>query len=96
MNEYKRTTLDPIHQKMPLSRTVIEGFFCTGRILGRGSFCIVKEVIHTDPAGSGSIYALKQPRGDLSLDGREHAQASLINEISILQNINHPNIVRIR
>jgi len=68
----------------------------TGRVLGRGSFCVVKEVIRTHTSGSGSDYALKQLRTDLSPEDREHAQASLVNEIKILQNVLHPNIVKIR
>ena len=69
----------------------------TGRVLGRGSFCVVKEVLLlTDTPGSGSEYALKELRRDLSPEGREHAQASLVNEIKILQNVRHPNIVQIR
>ncbi len=72
----------------------------TGRNLGRGSFCVVKEVMEMrkddDTSCPSKYFALKQPRSDLSLGIKKKVYLELENEIEILSRLKHKNIIQIK
>jgi len=80
-------------QIKPLPDPTINAIY-TGRILGQGSFCVVKEIIQCEPSAQGACLALKKTRSDLGPEQRVHAEASIRNEIIILSTLDHPAIVR--
>lgn len=64
--------------------------FLYGRVLGKGSFCVVKSI-----ASHANIVS-KHPRYDLSDSMTQHAYESLENELNILRTLRHPNIISVR
>ena len=60
------------------------------QILGEGTFCVVKEV---KPQDGSTYFALKEPRTNLSLADLQEAQMHIHQEITILSQLNHPNII---
>ena len=72
----------------------------TGRTLGQGSFCEVKELILNKSSSAESailpcFLALKQTRNDSTPKTEKHAAESLENEIRLLSTTNHSNIITI-
>ena len=61
--------------------------FLYGRVLGKGSFCVVKS------SASHVNIVSKHPRYDLSDSMTQHAYESLENELNVLSTLRHPNII---
>lgn len=66
-----------------------KGKYETGKELGSGSFATVVEALNKDDKKSYAIKCIKKE--NLSEDD----EVDLMNEIDILQSINHPNIIRL-
>ena len=74
----------------------------TGKNLGMGSFCVVKEIVNVIASeGSGhyldpkkhTYLALKSPRDDLPPESQKKAREDLKKEIILLSKLKHENIV---
>ena len=69
--------------------------FYVGRILGQGSYSIVKELNEVRFSNKDSrCLALKQPRSDLNPKKREQANEEIKKETRILACLMHANIVK--
>ncbi len=67
----------------------------TGRNLGRGSFCVVKEIFQSSIHAEPTYLALKQPRSDLNEELQEQVQLDLRNELDILSDLKHKHIIQL-
>lgn len=95
------------NKRTPRAVGETQSAYDTGRILGRGSFCVVKEYLpkknmkstSNEESTSTSFHvvclALKQPRSDLSSKDKIHANECLQNEVSYLSALDHPNIIKL-
>jgi calcium/calmodulin-dependent protein kinase I len=68
--------------------TSVFNHFTIGKVLGTGGYATVKEAVSVD---DGKVVALKIMNRD-RIDAA--GELSIRNEVSLLQSLNHPNIVR--
>lgn len=95
------------NKRTPRAVGETQSAYYTGRILGRGSFCVVKEYLpkknmkkskkssDEESTSTSFLLALKQPRSDLSSKEKIHANECLQNEIAYLSALDHPNIIKL-
>ena len=80
------------YSNIALGRPIPEGMdkYEFGVILGQGTYGIVYKAIHKE---SGDIVAIKQIKLEKEDDGMP---STAVREISLLQNLKHPNIVELK
>jgi serine/threonine protein kinase len=67
----------------------IGGYFCTGEMLGKGTFGHVYKGFHKETGNIVAIKAIKY------VDKSTHHQRALRREIEMMKYMNHPNIIRL-
>lgn len=82
-----------MHAKLSQMRFIgTSPYFCTGVVLGKGSYANVFLGRHTKTA---EVVAIKVMDWDRLTQGADKLRQALENEISIMRESNHPNIVRL-
>ena len=66
----------------------LRDFYRVGKIVGQGAFGEVRICVHRESGSARCIKVLKKKKLNLG------EQKMLLNEINILKELNHPNIVR--